>query len=320
VIYINIVENIIPSDDAFHGSPKRISAEWWYFDAILNNDYSIHIGFRTISKKKIGFVMPFIEIYKNGDLKHTKKKRFLFKNFKTSKDIPLLKLFNKPIIEFDEYKYKEKKQWIYKINYNIDNLKINLIFKGLTNGFKVETKAESWTVALPKAEVFGEIIINEKKMIVEGIGYHDHNWNYSFLSALTYGKAWYWGKITTKNYNIVWANVIKKSNQNDFLAIICKDQGSYFNINPEKINFETSEYIKDHRRKMPTKFKIIINDKIQNNEIKADIEMKVKNIHFNSVLSAPYWRYHIKNKGYISINQKKEIIDNIEIMEYLKFS
>ena len=79
MIYINIVENIIPSDDAFHGSPKRISAEWWYFDAILNNDYSIHIGFRTISRKKIGFVMPFIEIYKNGDLKHIKKKRFLLK-------------------------------------------------------------------------------------------------------------------------------------------------------------------------------------------------------------------------------------------------
>ncbi len=190
----------------------------------------------------------------------------------------------------------------------------------MTKGFKIETNAESWTVSLPKAEVIGEITIKGKKMIVEGIGYHDHNWNYSFLSALTYGKAWYWGKIRSKNYNIVWANVIKKSNKQDLLAIISKEQDSYYNINPKKIHFQTNKYIKDHRRKMPTNFKLIIDETIRNNEIKAEIEIKVKNIHFSSVLSAPYWRYHVQNKGYISINNQKEIVNNIEIMEYLKFN
>ena len=124
----------------------------------------------------------------------------------------------------------------------------------------------------------------------------------------------------TKNYNIVWANVIKKTNKNDLVAIISKDKGSYYNINPEKINFKTSKYIKDHRKKMPSKFNINLQDIIQNNEIKAEIEMNVKNIHFNSVLSVPYWRFHTKNKGYISINNDKEKIDDIEIMEYLKIS
>jgi predicted secreted hydrolase len=174
-------------------------------------------------------------------------------------------------------------------------------------------------VALPKAKVMGEIIIDGKKMIVDGIGYHDHNWNYNFLTALTYGKAWYWGKIRSKNYNIVWANVVKKTNKNDLLAIINENQNKYYNINPKKINFKTNNYIKDHNKKMPTNFKLSIQDKLDNNEIKADINMDVKNIHFSSVLSAPYWRYHVKNKGFIQINDKKEIIENIEIMEYLKF-
>ena len=44
------VDDILPSDDAFHGSPKRISAEWWYFDAIFSNKYSAHIGFKTFSR------------------------------------------------------------------------------------------------------------------------------------------------------------------------------------------------------------------------------------------------------------------------------
>ena len=163
----------------------------------------MHIGFRTISRKKIGIVSPFIEIYNKGTLEKQKRKRFLLKNFQTSKEFPIVKLFNNSIIEFDNYKFKDKQKWIYKINYHIEDIKINLIFKGLTKGFKIETDAESWTVALPKAEVIGEIVINGKKMIVEGIGYHDHNWNYSLLSALTYGKAWYWGKIRSENYNIV---------------------------------------------------------------------------------------------------------------------
>ena len=263
--------------------------------------------------------MPFIEIYKNGELKHIKKKRYLFKNFKTSKETPLIKLFNKPLIEFDNYKYKEKKQWIYKINYNLENLKINLIFKGLTNGFKIQTSAESWTVALPKAEVLGEITINGKKMIVEGIGYHDHNWNYSFLTALTYGKAWYWGKIRSQNYNIVWANVIKKTNKSDLLAIIHSNKNKYYSINPENIYFKTENYIKDHNKKMPTKYILKFDEIIDNISIKTEIEMIVKNIHYSSVLSTPYWRYHVNTKGYISIDGKKDNIDNIEIMEFLRF-
>ena len=100
----------------------------------------------------------------------------------------------------------------------------------------------------------GEIIINGKKMIVDGIGYHDHNWNYNFLTALTYGKAWYWGKIRSKNYNIVWANVVKKTNKNDLLAIINENQNKYKNINPKKINFKTNNYIKDHKKKNANKF------------------------------------------------------------------
>jgi predicted secreted hydrolase len=265
-------------------------------------------------------VNPFIEIYKDGILKHQRKKRFLLKNFKTSENYPIIKLFNKKIIEFDEYKYKTKKQWIYRINYSIDNIKINLIFKGLNKGFKIETKTESWTVALPKAEVIGEIIINGKKIIVNGIGYHDHNWNYNLLTALNYGRAWFWGKIRSDSYNIIWANVVKKTNKNDLLAIVNDDQNKYYNINPNNIIFKTNHYIKDHNRKMPTTFDLLINEKLDEKEIKAEINMEVKNTHFSSVLSTPYWRYHVKNNGFIKIDNKKENIDNIEIMEYLKFS
>ena len=77
------VEDIVPSDDAFHGSPKRVSAEWWYFDAVFNNGYSAHIGFKTFFRKNLGMVSPNIQYYKDGKLVVNSAKRFLSNNFET---------------------------------------------------------------------------------------------------------------------------------------------------------------------------------------------------------------------------------------------
>jgi predicted secreted hydrolase len=311
---------ITPVDDAFHGSAKRFAAEWWYFDAIFNNGYSIHIGFRTLSKKKLGIVSLFLEIYKSGKIVIEKKKKFLFKNFKTSREFPLAKLFNNSIMEFDIDRYMETGDWLYNLKFNIDNCDINLTFQDTAKGFKIETNAESWTVALPKAHVKGKIVIDDKKILVDGVGYHDHNWNYTFISALTYGKAWFWGKIRSENYNIIWANVIKKSGKWDLIAVINKDQNCFYNINPANIDFKPDNYISDHHRKTPSRFSLKINDTIDNINVIADIKMELIGLHFSKVLSAPYWRYHVHISGFISINKKKEKIDNIQIMEFLRIS
>ncbi len=314
------VEKITPADDAFHGSKKQISAEWWYFDVIFTNDYSIHIGCRTFSLRRWGLVQPFLEFYKNGKLEIEKKKRFLFRNFETSKTKPLVKLFKKPIIEFDYDKYKKDGKWIYKIDMKLEDCRAKLEFIGDVEGFKIQTHAESWTVALPKAKVTGEIEYNGKKIKVQGTGYHDHNWNYTFLTALTYGKCWYWGKIRSKKYNIVWANVVKKDDRWDLLAVVNKDNTGFYNINPENISFKPDKYIEDHNKKTPTSFTLKIDDTVNKIPIKVDIEMKVENLHYSSVLRSPYWRYHVKTKGFISVDGEKEEIDNTQIMEFLSFS
>jgi len=49
--------------------------------------------------------------------------------------------------------------------------------------------------------------------------------------------------------------------------------------------------------------------------------MDVFEIHYNKVLIiAPYWRYHVKTKGYITLGSKKELVNETQIMEFLKFS
>jgi hypothetical protein len=265
-------------------------------------------------------VQPFLEFYKNGKLKVDKKKRFLFRNFETSKDYPLVKLFKKPIIEFDYDKYNENREWIYNIDITINDCKANLKFLGITKGFKIETKAESWVVSLPKAKVIGEISYNGKKIKGEGIGYHDHNWNYTFLSILTYGKCWYWGKIRSNNFNIVWANIVKKDKTWDLLAVVNNKQNSFYNIHPENIYFKPDNYICDHRKKTPSNFILKIDDVVDEIPINAEVEMNMIDLHYSNVLRAPYWRYHVNTSGFISIDGKKEIIDSVQIMEFLRFS
>lgn len=316
----NIATDITPKDDAFHGSVKRLASEWWYFDAVFSNNYSIHIGCRTFSKKNFGTVMPFLELYKDGKPVFKGKKRFRFKHFQTSKDIPLAKIFNSKILEFDQERYKKTGEWTYKVTLKMGINAVDLTYIGTIKGWKIETDAESWTVALPKAKVTGYILVNGKKINVEGVGYHDHNWNYTLLTAINYGKAWYWGKVKSDNYNLVWANIVKSSSNSMKVGIVNQGNNKYYNINPECIKFKSDKIERVQGKKTPTMFTVKIDDVVNNIPINVNIKMEAYEIQYDRVLIAPYWRYHVKTSGEISVDNKKEKVDNIEIMEFLRFS
>ena len=68
--FLKAVE-ITPQDDTFHGNIKLVDIEWWYFDALLDNGYSIQIGLRIYHFRNIGIVRSIINIYKNGKVKVT---------------------------------------------------------------------------------------------------------------------------------------------------------------------------------------------------------------------------------------------------------
>jgi hypothetical protein len=314
----NFAKEIIPKDDAFHGSPKRIAAEWWYFDAVLNDGISIHIGFKTFSKRNKGFISPLIEIYRDGKIEHESSKRVFLRRSKISMDVPSVVVFDEPMMTFDMNRYEKKNEWSYHVKMKIEDLSVDLDFLGLTQGWKIETPVESWTVALPKAKVTGTIGIKGKIIDVQGVGYHDHNWNYSLLTAMNYGKGWYWGKITSETMTITWANIIKSSKKSVILSVVNQDGKGFMNINPTAISFKPDEYIWNHRKKIPTQFSFQINDFIESDKITTNVIMNVKELHFNRILFLPYWRYHTQAKGSIMVGNVTEKINDIQIMEYLK--
>jgi len=310
-------KDIVPADDAFHGSSKRFAIEWWYFEAKLNNGYTVVVTPTTQFKNLI--VFPCIELYKDGELKVRAIKRYLFNNFQVNKNYPFVKLLDEKIIDFDYEKYNKTGEWVYNISTKIDNYEINLNFVGITKGWKMEFFKQIWIVALPKANVTGEIAINGTKMKVNGIGYHDHNCG-SDLSELFNITGWYWGKIMSETYTVTWANIAKKSSKEEILAVLNQDKQGYFNINPENIYFKPDNLIRNYGRKMPIDYTLKINDVVNDIPIHVDVKMEVKNIHrrYKKLLIAPYWRYHVKATGVISVGANIETVKSTQIIEFFR--
>lgn len=317
---------ILPKDDAFHGNINLLDVEWWYFDAVFDNDYSIHLGVRVYHLKNSGMVESRINIYKKGSVVVEVAKKDFLNSFHTSRDFPEVKINNARIIEFDKDYYKKYGKWRYKIKLSIGLNQVNLIFTGTTKGWKIETSETCWTVALPKAFVEGEITVDGKSFNVKGTGYHDHNWGYS-PTTMFKNIGWLWGRISGKSLSLTWANTIQNPNKGDLLAIANQDENSqkneneFYSIEPKDIELKPKNFLKDHGKLIPSEFDLKIDSKLKNGtQIKADIQMKSIFTQHSRIFTAHYWRYHVLSFGSISVDNIKELIDRKnQIMEFLLF-
>lgn len=312
-----IVRDILPKDDGFYGLTKPKASEWWYFEALFENNYSIVFSFAISLKNLIAF--PSIEIYKNGKLEKRLIKRYLTRDFEASKNFPFVRLLDKKIIKFNQNRFNATGEWVYNISVKIDDYEIDLTFNRITQGWQINNEFESWIVSLPKAIVTGEITIEGKKMKVKGIGYHDHNWINNLSTAFDVW-GWFWGKLASRTLNVAWANIVRNSSKNELIAVVNQDNEGYYQINQKNIFFKENNYIQSYGRKMPTMYSIKINDVVNKKPILVDVNMIVKEIHrrFKRLIFAPYWRYHIEANGFISLGSHKEQVNKNQIMEFFR--
>jgi len=136
-------------DDAFHGTTSNPSIEWWYFDSMFDNDYSIHVGFRILSFNEFQILKTSINIYYKYNLIANETTLISKNNFFVSEIKPLIKIKNEPVMLIDQSKDTQEDYWTYHLNYKINNVGVDLILTGITEGWKYETLYEGWTVALP---------------------------------------------------------------------------------------------------------------------------------------------------------------------------
>lgn len=318
---------ITPQDDAFHGSINVVDIEWWYFDAVFDNGYSVTVALRTIHRGKSGVMRSCIEVYKDGKAEVEVVKTYLFRDFHTSGSIPFVRLGDKTVVEFDEERYNKTGEWRYHVSLKIDEYAVDLTFTGITKGWKIETPKNSWAVPLPKAKVDGTITVHGAVIPVQGVGYHDHNWDYSITTAVK-NSGWFWGHITGDTLTLIWAKTMKTSGLHTLIAVVNQTQEStsyekgFITINQDAIVLTPKDYVYSHRRWIPTKFEFHIHDVVStmNLPVHATLTMELIDVRYSRIFTAHYWRYHMKTSGSITVGLKTETFtDAPQIVEFLSF-
>lgn len=312
----NTIQDIDLNDDAFHGTYNHVSMEWWYFDAILNDDYALHAGFKVYSIRKIGIVYPIIEIYKGRDLLCRVLKPYLLDSLSASTSYPSVKVDGQSIIEFDIKEYNTTGKWKYTVAIHSNNQGVNLTFIGTTTGWKYTIlEREEWAVILPKADVFGTITVDGKTINVTGRGYHDHNWNFTIGTKIREW-GWYWGRLTGEKYTLIFAWFIKSPFKFDNIVVLNKDNDGFIDINPKDIQLSFTKYIWKNGMRIPSQFQI----SIENTSVKVDVEMNILSIQLLGHPLVHYWRYFVTSNGFISLSDDIEnFIDSIQMFEIMRF-
>lgn len=308
--------DITLKDDAFHSSTAPRFTEWWYFDAIFDNGYSIELNVRVLSiiKNKYAIIYKRIDIYKEGKIIKHYRTRYRLKDFEASKQIPNVKLGGKEVIKgiID----KKTGNLVYDVSFEIQDTSVNLRFKSCTKGWKgTNPGGDGWVVILPRAEVKGKIKVDTDEIDVKGIGYHDHNWDVRY-SVTKNNHGWFWGKIYSDNYTVTWATIYKNKNIGQPLLVINENNKGYINFKPEEIKFIGDKLSLKNKKMIPHHFILEAN----NGKEKVKISMDTKDLHHDTVMIRyNYWRYHMLCTGSITVGDKTENVEGIQIAEFLRF-
>ena len=306
-------QDIILKDDAYHGSKGLQFTEWWYFDAALNQDYSIQFSARILSGLKLSFLLIRFDIYKEGHLVIHKRKIHLLKDVEISKEKPFIKIAERTIMK--GYPDEKTGNLIYDISIKMDEVTAEFQFIGTTKGWKGKHEADDWwAVALPRAQVTGKITIQQETFTVQGSGYHDHNWNVKIFALKNIG--WYWGKIYSDRTAITWANILRTTVKVQPLLVINTIHKGYINVPPRYLRLTATDISEENGKMIPHVFIL----DAETNTITLHVTMKTVDIHHVKIFPLMnYWRYHVKCTGSVTIDSETESIDNLYIAEFLKF-
>jgi len=304
-------EEITLEDDAFHGADTLHFTEWWYFDAMLNDGYSIQFIFQIYSMFNQNIVNAKLNVYHDGETVIKKDKLYLPQDFTTSTRIPLVMLNGERVMSAK----KIDGHFEYLIELQMDDIQAEFTFTGTTKGWKGDVTVGQWVVPLPKAQVEGTLTRGTTQLQLSGTGYHDHNYEITAETGLYYG--WYWGKMSTETATITWSNIMPTWFLNEPLMVINQGPDTIININPENIKIQADEFMFANGYFIPGEFSI----KATSETVNLQATIDVLDIHHVHVGPIKYWRYHVHTTGSLLMNNHEEIelIDEYQITEFIRF-
>ena len=160
----------------------------------------------------------------------------------------------------------------------------------------------------------GTMTIDGQSHAVTGTGYHDHN-IFSLLNPLL-EHGYLDGKMTSKQFSLVWGYILESRLKTHSFAIVSED-GGYLGLGPDAVDISFSSYTLDNRTCIPTKCTIHIDDPAH--DISATIWMNATAMHHIQLPLLNYWRYHVEVTGWLRSPSHHEVLDGQGMMEYMLY-
>jgi predicted secreted hydrolase len=307
------IDDITLHDDAFHGRGNLPFIEWWYFDAKLDNGYSLVLGVQVLNIFARGIVTTRLTLYDKESILLKNYEKYFLRDLSASSDIPSVYIEGNQVIlgSYDAV----NDRFVYNVNIQNPESSVSLQFVGCTKGWKRQQQTgDWWAVILPRANVTGTITINNTTMNVNGTGYHDHNWGIGARVAMHFG--WFWGTCSSTNYTVTWAEIQTTRLTQIPIMVLNTKNGGYLEIPSDTIWFSTENISFDHFRRVPWFFSI----ETVTEHVFLIIDMEVISVDHTDMFGfIKYWRYHVRCSGTIVVDGHMETVDGISIMEYLRF-
>jgi hypothetical protein len=206
----SVITPLKPEEDGLHvGLATKGAYEWWYFDAHLETGHTVVVFFYRANPNpgmagKIG--VEIVIVRPDGHRVRTFVP-YAKSDFSANADAPDVRIGGNYI----RAKQGEGGLPVYEIYLKEEGLGCHLTYRAEVNGWKPGTGLSNfgtmgyfaWVIPFARASVAGTITDGERKITVNGIGYHDHNWlNFNFARVIDY---WMWGRVYSKNFTLSYA-------------------------------------------------------------------------------------------------------------------
>ncbi|WP_026918372.1 lipocalin-like domain-containing protein [Gordonia shandongensis] len=206
-----VITTVSPADNALHARPERTAFEHWYFDAQLDNGYTV-VGFLVKRRPEDPpMARPWVEIivYQPDGSRRQIAQRYPERAaFFSTEEVDVRIGPNSARVEFDENRMPT-----YHVVFDEEDVRLDLTFRneilpwmpGRGENHFGDGGVFGWCVGAPRAEVTGRVVIGDEQWDVTGRGYADHNWGVGNMPRVI--ERWHWGRLYTDDYSLLYAVV-----------------------------------------------------------------------------------------------------------------
>lgn len=248
-----VISKLRPADDALHIELGRKGMfEWWYFDARLEDDYTVVVFFHA-SNPNPGMAgksgVEVVVVRPNG----AKTQRFIEhrrSHFIASREKPDIRVGD----NYLKVDYSRGELPVYEIHVDEGDLKLDLSYASEVNGWKPGNGYShfgdmgyfAWVVPFPRAKVAATVRVGDERIEARGVGYHDHNWlNFQFPRVIDH---WMWGRIYSERLTVCYALIqCNKKVDNHVIKVLMAARDQDVMLSTGEFDFFTKNFERDDR-------------------------------------------------------------------------